>query len=242
MNPDQLAELEEERRFLLRSLGDLDREHDVGDVDDADYHTLRDGYIARAAVVLRSIDEGRAMLPAKRDRSWGRIAAGVVVTLGIAGGLGWWVAHSSGQRLAGQSITGDAPIDKAAALLTEARQLTGVDNVAAYQKYQEVVKEEPDNVEALAYGAFLQINISGQAAPADAQVLYEQAIESFERAISIDPTYPDAHCLLAVVYGRFEPINQPGAFSEATACLKFDPPADMRDAVQGLIVENTPTT
>ena len=35
MNPDRLAELEDERRFLLRSLRDLDAEHAAGDVDDA---------------------------------------------------------------------------------------------------------------------------------------------------------------------------------------------------------------
>ena len=33
---DRLAALEEERRFLLRSLTDLEREHDAGDVDDLD--------------------------------------------------------------------------------------------------------------------------------------------------------------------------------------------------------------
>ena len=36
MNPDRLAELEEERRFLLASIRDLDRERSVGDVDEAD--------------------------------------------------------------------------------------------------------------------------------------------------------------------------------------------------------------
>ena len=32
MNPDRLAELEEERRFLLESIRDLDREREAGDV------------------------------------------------------------------------------------------------------------------------------------------------------------------------------------------------------------------
>ena len=57
-NPDRLAELEEERRFLLRSLADLEREHDAGDVDVDDYQTFRDGYTVRAASVLRSIEDG----------------------------------------------------------------------------------------------------------------------------------------------------------------------------------------
>ena len=67
MNPDRLAELEEERRFLLRSLADLEREHDAGDVDADDYQTLREGYTVRAASVLRSIDEGRSAAPARTD-------------------------------------------------------------------------------------------------------------------------------------------------------------------------------
>ena len=55
INPDTLAELEEERRFLLRSLTDLERELEAGDVDRADYEVLRDGYTARAATVMRAM-------------------------------------------------------------------------------------------------------------------------------------------------------------------------------------------
>ncbi len=70
-NPDRLAELEEERRFLLRSLADLEREHDAGDVDVDDYQTLRDGYTVRAASVLRSIDDGRSTAPRRAGRGTG---------------------------------------------------------------------------------------------------------------------------------------------------------------------------
>ena len=82
---DQLAELEEERRFLLRSLADLEREHDAGDIDDADYATLRDGYTVRAAAVLREIDGGRAQLPPKPTAPLGanhRDRAAVVAGVG----------------------------------------------------------------------------------------------------------------------------------------------------------------
>ena len=68
-------------RFLLRSLADLEREHDAGDVDDADYETLKDGYTARAAAVLRRIEAGRSGLAPQPTRRWGRtlaIAAGVL--------------------------------------------------------------------------------------------------------------------------------------------------------------------
>jgi tetratricopeptide (TPR) repeat protein len=45
---------EDERSFLLRSIEDLDREHAVGDLSDADHAVLRDGYVARTAALLRS--------------------------------------------------------------------------------------------------------------------------------------------------------------------------------------------
>ncbi|MCL2393692.1 MAG: hypothetical protein FWC87_03300 [Acidimicrobiaceae bacterium] len=49
-------ELEEERDFLLRSLADLEAEHDAADLDDPDYRALKDDYTARAAAVLRALE------------------------------------------------------------------------------------------------------------------------------------------------------------------------------------------
>ena len=91
MNPDRLAELEEERQFLLRSLTDLEREFHAGDVDQHDYDVLRDGYTARAANVLRSIDDGKAARPPRRESNPKSVIATVVAVVGwrcSAGG--WW--------------------------------------------------------------------------------------------------------------------------------------------------------
>src|SRR5690606_10308441 len=96
--PDRLAALEEERRFLLDSLRDLDREYEAGDVDEHDYVTLRDGYTKRAATVLRQIEEGKAALPPKRPRRVLRSLIVAVVVLVVGGGIGIAVARSSGQR------------------------------------------------------------------------------------------------------------------------------------------------
>jgi tetratricopeptide (TPR) repeat protein len=52
-----VEELRGERDMLLRSLEDLDREHDAGDLSDKDYELLRDRYTARAASVLRALEE-----------------------------------------------------------------------------------------------------------------------------------------------------------------------------------------
>ena len=56
LDPDELAALEEQRDFLLRSITDLDQEHAAGDLEDGDYQSLKDDYTARAAEVLRAIE------------------------------------------------------------------------------------------------------------------------------------------------------------------------------------------
>ena len=104
MNPDRLAELEEQRRFLLSSIRDIEREHDVGDVDDHDFHALRDGYVARAAAVMREIEDGRSSLPPKPTSQWWRRPALIVGTLAVALALGVFVARSAGQRLPGSVV------------------------------------------------------------------------------------------------------------------------------------------
>src|SRR5438309_10693168 len=96
------TELQEERAFLLRSLRDLEHEHDAGDIDETDYETLKDDYTARAADVLRAIDDGRSSLPARRTRRPWRVAviAATVPAAGVvAGGL---LGRTSGRRAAGE--------------------------------------------------------------------------------------------------------------------------------------------
>lgn len=48
--------LEDQRRFLLRSLADLDAERAAGDLGEEDYVELRDHYTAKAAAVLRRLE------------------------------------------------------------------------------------------------------------------------------------------------------------------------------------------
>jgi hypothetical protein len=52
----RVAELVEERDYLLRSIEDLEREHAAGDIDEADYQTLRAGYVERAATAIRALE------------------------------------------------------------------------------------------------------------------------------------------------------------------------------------------
>jgi len=140
---DRLAQLEEERRFLLRSLRDLDAERRAGDVDAEDYATLRDGYTARAATVLRELEAGRSALAARPPQRWVRLLLGLAAVAVVAVGAGWLVARSSGERLAGQQITGADPRQDLDAKLVQARVLTGEDVPAALALYDEILAEQP---------------------------------------------------------------------------------------------------
>jgi hypothetical protein len=238
VNPDQLAELEEERRFLLRSITDLDREHLYGDVDDNDYQTLRDGYTARAAPVLRAIDDGHVGTSPPRRRRPKVFVAWIVGTLLVACVAGWLVARTSGQRLPGQAITGGLPGDEVAQKLAEARQLLGVNPQQAIIRYQQVRELDPNNAEALTYMGWLIAQSGTSTAAAGAEFL--------RGAIKIDPTYADPHCFLAITSADFlQPPDLDTARSEARACLDNNPPAQMVQLVQSFINRldaNTTTT
>jgi hypothetical protein len=232
VGPDELAALEEERRFLLGSLRDLEREHAAGDLDDADFRTLRDGYTARAADVLRSIEAGRAARPPQPARRRGRtivLWAGAAVVALLAGVL---VARSSGDRGAGDSATGGIT-DSVAATLSRARQAEVDDPRGAIDLYREVLAEDPDNAEALTYLGWLEVRTG---AATDATDLVEQGEAHLAQAIEVAPSYADAHCFTAIVRFRLhdDPAGADGALERCTAA---DPPQAVAGLLAGLQAE-----
>lgn len=197
--------VEEERDFLLDSLRDLEREYAAGDVDHEDYVTLRDGYIARAAALTREL-EGEEIefddeeIPPRSRRLVKAVAVSLVIVM-IAVGSGWWVAAQSGQRLPGQSATGGIEMSSSVQL-SLARSLNFSDPARAIQLYSDLLKIEPDNVEALTYRSWL-LALSASGASDDVKdVAYATAVQDMSRAIEIDPTYPDPHCFLGIVFFR----------------------------------------
>lgn len=248
MNPDRLAELEEERRFLLRSLSDLEREREAGDVDEHDYEVLRDGYTARAAAVLRQIDDGRAALPPKRERRLGVVIGTVVGVLALAVLSGWLVARSSGQRLAGQTITGGQAVDDVTGLLVSARaQMQAGDLQGAAEAYQAVTELEPDNSEARTYAAWLLVIDSRSQDEQTAAVMIDAALNGFDQVTTDDPGYADAHCLYAVAVGRFLPEPDVElAIEQLQLCKASNPPQEMLGLVDqflaDLVAASTSTT
>ena len=99
LDPDVPAALEEERDFLLRSLRDLEAEHDAGDVDDARLRRAQGrlhGPSRRPPIRAIEADDARSVAARHPSRSTGRriLAAALVVIFSV--GAGVLVAQWSG--------------------------------------------------------------------------------------------------------------------------------------------------
>jgi tetratricopeptide (TPR) repeat protein len=233
---DRLAELEEERRFLLRSLTDLEREHDAGDVDDLDYHTLKDGYTVRAAAVLRQIEEGKGGLAERTPRRWGRVA--VVTAAVVAGsiGVGVILAGAWGERSSGQEITGLTPGDESRILLTNARDALGSGDFelanALFARVIDMERERGrDNAEALAYfGWTLALLTRLDPEAAESAQRLDAARLALAQSIEIEPDYADPQCFLAIIEYQFLDDAE-AALPYVEACEASNPPADVASLV-----------
>jgi tetratricopeptide (TPR) repeat protein len=222
LRPDELAALEEQRDFLLRSLEDLEREHDAGDVDEQDYTSLRDDYTARAARVIRAIEAHQARVAAPRTSRarWRTLAtvAGVVV---FAIGAGVLVAQAAGRRESGDSVTGNIrestrqEIDAAIGVASQG------DWDEAIEALDAVLDEDPDNVEALTWKGWFQYR-SGDAT----------SMQTLVDAVEADPEFPTTHAFLAVI---LRDLGRPDyALRELDRLDELDPPAEVRQMVSGL--------
>jgi tetratricopeptide (TPR) repeat protein len=221
--PDRLALLEDERDFLLGALAALEDEHDAGEIDDGDYAALKDDYTRRAAAAMRSIEGRRAALavagaPRRRWRS------GVLWLVGLAllGTLaGFAISRSADDRADGGTITGGADAS-VSGRLAQALQLFGQPDrwPDAIDLYDAVLAEQPSNVEAITYRAWLQYR-SG----ADAGALLQQ----WEEATQLDPRYADAIVFRAIALKDLE------RYDEAAAVLDLLPAEGLSPMIDGLL-------
>lgn len=222
--PASRAALEEQRDFLLRSLDDLEREHDVGDVDEHDYASLKDEYTARAAAVLRALEEGEvARASPRRGRPLGRRVATVMAVLAFAGLAGLLVAQASGRRDADELSSGDIRQSVTQKLNEATRLLSERDAEGAVALYDEVLADQPTNPEALTYRGWALYMFLGEP---------EAGLSSLLDAATADREFPDAHAFLAVVFFRSGLIEQAGRELDRLEAL--DPPPDVLELTAGL--------
>lgn len=227
-------DLRHEQQFLLRSLRDLDNEREAGDIDDADYAALRDGYIARTAAITREL-QGVETATSPVQRGWLYRILVIVCVIAVAAGAGIWVARQSGQRLPGQSSSG-AIEQSASGILATARQLNFADPGKAIELYTQVLKLEPDNPEALTYRSWI-LALTARAATGNVkQVALVTAVNDLMRAQKIDNQYPDAHCFLGIVYFRF--LNSASlAKPQLDTCKALNPPTEVQSFVDSIVAD-----
>jgi tetratricopeptide (TPR) repeat protein len=232
---------DETTTFLLQSLRDLEREHEAGDLSDEDYAALRDDYTARAAAALRAEVRGKVPPPSVKQRrsptQWALIVAGIVGFAVLAGVL---VAQASGERGAGEGITGEVPQTPTQAagecitLTAEQQQGGDVATQDVLTCYQRVLDDDPDNAVARTYLGWTLYITARQAADSlgeeELVELYVQARRQLDRAVEADPAYADARAfltVLAVAEGRYEEAaEQLAVFDD------LDAPADMAALVE----------
>jgi tetratricopeptide (TPR) repeat protein len=222
LDPDTLAVLEEQRDFLLRSLEDLEREHDAGDVDDHDYASLKDDYTARAARSIRAIEAHHARVAAARPpRSWPRTMAAIAGVVAFAVVAGVVVAHFAGRREASDALTGDirestrTQLDNARIALQQGRYDDAI------EIYDAVLADQPDNVEAMAYKGRAQIGNGDM-----------DGVLTLIDAAEADPDYPDTHYFLAGAFAIARRYDS--ALQELDRFDALDPPPDLASAADDL--------
>lgn len=226
--------LDEQLDFLLRSLDDLERERAAGDVDAHDYETLKDDYTARAASVVRAIDGGPAAPSAATRWRPAVVWLGAVVAFAVLAGV--LLGQAVGRRDAGEVATGDIRQSVTEKLNEAGRRGGSGDLAAAIELYDEVLAEDPANIEALAYKGWM-LTLSGKD---------EAGLTTLLEAATHNPTYPDVHAFLAIVFFRSGLVAQ--ADRELDRLNALDPPpaiteltANLRAQVDAALA-STPTT
>ena len=178
--PDEQAQLEGERDFLMQSLDDLELEHDSGGIDDESYRELHDDYTARAAAVIRSLRDGvdarpEPAPPVPRKRRVTIIAA--VVVFAIVAGVA--LAAALGARLPGQTPTGNSQASGDAQTAKAQRKIL---------KTKIAALEAKANADPNDYDTRLDL-----ARAYETNGDFANALKQSDAAITIDPNRPEAH-------------------------------------------------
>jgi tetratricopeptide (TPR) repeat protein len=260
---DPRQQLEEDKRAALAALRELEFEHAAGHVSDADFAELRGRYESEAAAILTELDRLEPVAPAPASapaREPGRsawrhpvalgTAALLLIAFGIVVGAGI-VRYTEPDPMAGQPLTGSRPLAQLPdetpppAAGTEGRpippeMLRGMLQAAraslaagrygeAIAAYQAVLKRDPTNVDAMTHLGLI-VAIGGGAEHAD------RALETFDRALAIDPNYLPA--LLYRGQVLYEAKKDPAAAIRSwEKFLAVAPPGEDRDRVAKMISE-----
>ena len=258
--PDAREQLLEQKRQALRSLRELAFEHEAGHISDDDYAEMCARYEGEAAAVLAELDRlgpvaaARAAMPApvQRRAAWRHplalvASAMALLVFGVALGAGI-VRYTTPEPPGGPAMTGSrplaslepgpAPTDPGTPQRTVGPEvLRGMLQAAraslfegrygeAIAAYQAVLKREPTNVDAMTHLGLI-VAIGGHA---------ETALETFDKALAIDPNYPPALLYRGQVLYESK-RDAAGAIRTWEKFLAVAPPGEDRDRVAKMIAQ-----
>jgi len=263
-SPDRRLELAEEKASTYRALKELAFDHESGSLSDDDFQALRDRYEARAADLLTKLDALGHVRPrpaaehaTRSPRPWTRspvaIAVGGMALLGLGITLGVGVSRYSapdptivgagaaipgpglpnpGPLLPGAPGTGAAagkpiPPEIMARMLQAARESLNAGRYAeAIAAYQAVLKRDSKNVDAMTHLGLI-VAMGGHA---------DAAIETFDKALKIDPKYTPALLYKGQVLYEVKQ-DYPGAINAWERFVAVTPSGEDRQRVTALIQE-----
>jgi tetratricopeptide (TPR) repeat protein len=178
MSEPDVAALQAERDFLLRSLDDLEVERAEGNLDEDRYRELHDDYTARAAAVIRALKDGAGRdLPAPPTGRRRRL----VVTAAIAGfalTAAGVMALAVNDRGEGDSATGNQQTSESTGGLSD--EEAAKQAAAAAEQLKALQQKVTDNPsDAVAHRQLAQALLtSGNIA---------DAVKEFDTAAQLDP-------------------------------------------------------
>jgi tetratricopeptide (TPR) repeat protein len=232
---DRLATIDDELAFALRSLDDLEHEHDAGQLGDEQFNRLHSEYVVRAAEAVRKQrHETKLRVLATPHRLWFR--AGVAIGLAVAaGGTVFALHHGSQPRADGATITGNQALSgttnassagQVGADAAAEKSLLSGDLPGALKQYLTVLESNPRDVEALTYAGWISY-LGG---------VPKKALPLLTQAESVDPTYPDAHAFRGIVMFKAH-VSRTAAASELKTYLRLVPNGQMSGQVSAVLAQ-----
>ena len=217
--------VENEKYFLIKSLNDLDDELAKGDISQKDYVQLTRRY-KRRLITLNIKKPSSSQKPKLQNatKTWFTVA--FLVAVAVVSGLA--IANFSGERSASETLTGS--IRKSTVTkLQEAQQLLSDSKTwpQAIEIYEEVLEDQPSNVEAITYRAWLSYRQGAASEP---------LIEEWNEVRLLNPEFADAIVFLTIA------LSDEDRFPEALSQLKELKEIEVAPQLQSVPVSYTHLT
>ena len=215
---------ENEKYFLLKSLDDLDRELAKGDITEKDYAQLTRNY-KRRLIKLTKQETSSRNEPKLQNAKKTWLTVIFLVVLALISGIA--IANSSGERTGSETITGS--IRKSTVTkLQDAQQLLSDSEKwgEAISIYDEVLEDQPSNIEALTYRAWLRYRRGEGSDP---------LIKAWREVRILNPEFADAIVFLTIALS--DESRFPEALIELQELQQLEITSQLRNVLdsQGLV-------